>query len=275
MSASECTIIGFDSAWSGRQPGAICAVRYSESGSTFVPPRLVSFDQANDFIKLNMSKVTLIAIDQPTIVSNHCGMRPVERVAGSIVSALGGGVQPAYRNKREMFGNDAPIWKFINELNAELNPFLCIARDIRVKRGSYLIEVFPALSLPSLIPDISTRKRAAKYNPKNKLFLLSDWQLVCRGISEEANRLKLPDLATFAERMSLKAQPRKCDQDEIDSLICLLIAVRWYRDGTANNIVIGCASRGYMVAAANHDIRLALESAASIKQVPVDCPDAF
>jgi predicted RNase H-like nuclease len=41
--------------------------------------------------------VTLIALDQPALVPNLTGMRPVERVAARLISRLGGGVQPSNR----------------------------------------------------------------------------------------------------------------------------------------------------------------------------------
>ena len=49
-------------------------------------------------------------------------MRPVERVAGAVLGYTGGGVQPANRKKKGMFGNDAPIWKFEKELGADDDP---------------------------------------------------------------------------------------------------------------------------------------------------------
>ena len=104
--------IGFDSAWTDNPsaPGAICAVGI-ENGSCaqFHTPQLVSFDQALTFIQNVRSEngVTLIALDQPTLVPNLTSMRPVERTAASLISWLGGGVQPSNRGRLGMFC-DAP-----------------------------------------------------------------------------------------------------------------------------------------------------------------------
>jgi predicted RNase H-like nuclease len=78
--------IGFDSAWTdnSKAPGAICAVA-AENGHArrFHAPQLVSFHEALTFIRKVCSNdgVTLIASDQPTLVPNLTGMRPVERGA--------------------------------------------------------------------------------------------------------------------------------------------------------------------------------------------------
>ncbi len=95
-------LIGFDSAWTGssKNQGAIAAYVFETSKrSIFHPPRLAKFDAAVRFVEDLTSKddYPLIAIDQPTIVPNDAGSRPVGWVAASLVSRLKGGVRPAPR----------------------------------------------------------------------------------------------------------------------------------------------------------------------------------
>ena len=121
MGLNKVAFVGFNFAWVGnpKVPGAICAISFDgKRFYDFKAPKLVGFDEARCFIaRVNRDhRLTLIAIDQPTIVPNDKGMRPVEKVAASIVSWLGGGVQPAYRMKENMFGGGAPIWKFLRGL---------------------------------------------------------------------------------------------------------------------------------------------------------------
>ena len=83
--------ISFDSAWTdnSKAPGAICAVGIQDGHlSLFHAPQLVSFDQALTFIRKTRSGdgVTIVALDQPTKVPNLTSMRPVERVAASLIS---------------------------------------------------------------------------------------------------------------------------------------------------------------------------------------------
>ena len=88
--------IGFDSAWTDnpKAPGAICAIAIKDRQPLrFYAPQFVSFNQALTFIKSVSADdgVTLIALDQPTVVPNSTGMRPVDRVAASLAGWLGGG----------------------------------------------------------------------------------------------------------------------------------------------------------------------------------------
>ena len=75
--------------------------------------------------------------------------------------------------KVQMFGPDAPIWRFLRRLNLVQNP----PRARSAASGRHLVEVFPALALPALEPAILQRKRAARYNPANRKRLsLPDWR---------------------------------------------------------------------------------------------------
>lgn len=135
------TIIGFDSAWTDRVPGAICTASLTEGKLIgFEAPRLVRFDEAAVVVEeaASSSDYLLVAIDQPTLVPNTASMRPVERVAGSVVNAIGGGVQPANRRKLTMFGEEAPIWRFLDRIKARENPHA--ARE--ASSGRFLVEVF-------------------------------------------------------------------------------------------------------------------------------------
>jgi predicted RNase H-like nuclease len=121
--------IGFDSAWtdSSKNPGAITGFVIEDGGpGIFFPPSLATFDQAARSIEgwSADADYVLIAIDQPTVVPNHDGCRPVDRVAGSLVSGLRGGVQPARRggSGASMFGDSAPIWRFLSTIGAVQNP---------------------------------------------------------------------------------------------------------------------------------------------------------
>lgn len=112
-------VVGFDSAWSGNNSGAIVGVLRQDDGfySPLGTPLKVNFDEATKQIKKWQDDPcitsTLILIDQPTIVPNMNGQRPVENIVGSPVGKRNGGVQPANKGKHEMFGNGAPIWPMV------------------------------------------------------------------------------------------------------------------------------------------------------------------
>lgn len=181
------TYIGFDSAWTDNPdaPGAICTVQLAE-GQVLrsEPPQLVSFAQALTHIRERRSHdgITLVALDQPTVVANLTGMRPVERVTASLVSWLGGGVQPSNRGRVGMFCEASPIWGFLADLGAVENP-----EEARIAtEGLYLMEVFPALALASMDPGFFGRLCAPRYNPaRKKTFRLEHWERVARTAAQE------------------------------------------------------------------------------------------
>ena len=101
--------VGFDSAWAGKALGAVCFAVFDDKELVdYGVPEPVSFDGARELVEQvrKDAAFTLVAVDQPTMVPNATGMRPVERVAGSVKR----GVQPA-NLRGPMFDGSAPIWK--------------------------------------------------------------------------------------------------------------------------------------------------------------------
>ena len=90
--------VGFDSAWTDRDPGGIAWATFEQDRLLALPaPEPVRFEDAARIIERlrDECQYVLVAVDQPTLVPNETGMRPVERVAASLISKLRGGVQPA------------------------------------------------------------------------------------------------------------------------------------------------------------------------------------
>lgn len=263
------TIIGFDSAWTDKTPGGICAVTLRDGQVVdFTPPTSARFADAVALIDMaqQQSDVVLIALDQPTLVPNDQGIRPVERVAGSVVNRIGGGVQPASRSKLSMFGPDAPIWSFLDRIDARDNP--TAARS--AVRGTFVIEVFPALALPSLIPEIWQRRRAAKYNPAAANFREADWLLVTDGVATVARQSGLLPVARSAEALGCHPRPRKAEQDHLDALISLLIGYLWRNGPRGGVMVIGDGASGYIVTPVSPEVRRILADSAAQRGVACD-----
>ena len=268
---SSTIIFGFDSAWTdaAKAPGAICAIAFDERGQVeFHEPRLVSFADARAFIgSLRQDfSVSLVALDQPTVVPNSAGSRPVDKVAGSLVSFVGGGVQPANRSKIGMFCDDSPVWSFLSDLDAKQNPIE--ART--APTGHFLIEVFPALALPAFEDDFSQRLRAPKYNPQNrKKFRLEDWRSVTRVVQTTALGFDVSGLADWSDRMHALSQPRKADQDKLDAALCALIGLAWRAGPVSCSAMLGDLTSGYMVTPISEFTRPRLERAAIERGVPI------
>lgn len=266
-------LIGFDSAWTdnARNPGAIAAyIREAGQVMTFYPPRLATFHDATQFVRelTTEADYTLIAIDQPAIVNNQDGARPVDRVAGSLISKLKGGVQPARRggSAARTFGDDAPIWRFIVSLGVDQNPI-----EARTAlKGRFLMEVFPALALPAMVPAILGRGRAAKYNPAATAFDPADWHMVRAGVAAYARNLGAIELSDWVDGLSRVDTPRKADQDCLDAAICLSIALAWRHGPATETLLIGDERSGYIATVASKETRAILVDACALRGVSVD-----
>lgn len=270
MPQSDVVVVGFDSAWtdSPKAPGAICAMGFDAEGvPAFTQPQLATFSQALEFINhaRQAYSLCLVALDQPTIVPNEAGCRPVDRIAGSLISFIGGGVQPANTSKRGMFCDSAPIWTFKHALGAREDP----EASRSAQAGLFLIEVFPALALPAFRESFAQRLGGPKYNPaRRRSFKIADWHAVALTVAETAHRLGVPKLADWARDLSEERTPRKAEQDLLDSAICLLVGLIWRACDRGMSAMLGDLTTGYMITPVTPETRCRLQSAADRRGVP-------
>ncbi len=252
-----------------KSPGAICALEIDQQGkSIFVAPELATFGEAVNYIKQRQLRFDLcmVAIDQPTIVNNMVGCRPVERVAASIISYVGGGVQPSNKSKANMFGDDAAIWRFKWSLKANDNIEVCQLGS----EGLFIAEVFPALALLTFESAFLKVKGAPKYNPKNKKkFRIEDWKAVNAAVINIANYSGLSTVANWALNQIENTTPHKSDQDKLDSIICVLIGQHWLFEGRSKSVMIGDLETGCMISPCSDAVRLKLVDKASELRVPL------
>lgn len=249
--------VGFNSAWTDnpKTPGAICAVGINDGRPTqFYAPQLVTFEKAHAFIRNVRSDNgnTLVALDQPTVVPNLTGMRPVERAAASLISWVGGGVQPSNRARRGMFCDASPIWRFLAALEAIQNPELARVAN----EGLYLMEVFPALALASLGTGFFRRLGGPRYNPdRRKTFCAVDWVRVAKAAAHEADKLGCEELARWCGDVGRITSPLKAHQDMLDLALCVLVALRWRLRPRSKSLLLGDLTTGYMVLPASPAVR--------------------
>lgn len=263
--------VGFDSAWANnpKAPGAICSVRFDGEGfSDFRAPRLVSFDDALAYVNglRRLDLPMLVALDQPTIVPNRSGMRPVEKAVASLISWMGGGVQPANRGRLAFFSDSAPIWAFLDRLRAEENPESARTAE----RGLHLMEVFPALALASLDAGFFGRLKGPRYNPARPTFKIEHWNAVVGAAKLEADCLGCATIAAWLGEQRGILTPKKSDQDCLDSALCLLIALRWRLGAREQSVAIGDLKNGYIVTPVSGPVLERLSEAAKEHNVPID-----
>ncbi len=272
MTQQSFSVIGFDSAWTGKPeaPGAVCVIRSNEAGEvSFREPELASFAQALTGIdsERSISRMCLVSIDQPTIVPNMTSLRPVDRVAGSLISWIGGGVQPANRSKKGMFDDDAPIWRFKENLAAIENP----EQARHATDGTYVMEVFPALALAGINADYCVRLGGPRYNPaRRKTFEISHWKSVVNLVTDFGARLDVHDLKKWCDEQLQLERPRKADQDKLDAVICALIGLHWKIAPRHQSVMIGDLSTGYMIAPALNGVHERLKTKGTETGVAID-----
>jgi predicted RNase H-like nuclease len=267
---SAARFVGFDSAWANRKnaPGAVCSVLFDGVGfSDFRPPELVDFNGALDYIRAlpHPDFPILVALDQPTIVPNETGMRPVERAVASLISWMGGGVQPA-NSSLPLFRSDAPIHGFLRKLGAAEDPEAARTAE----RGLHLMEVFPALALASVDARFFGQGKGPRYNPHRKTFKIEHWNAVIAAAQSEAERFACVPLVAWLNEKRGNLSPKKADQDRLDAALCLLIAIRWRLGAREQSVAIGDLKNGYIVAPVCGPVMERLTKAAKKCNVPID-----
>ena len=253
-------IVGFDSAWTIRNSGGIVGVFSRDDGCVreLGLPQAANYEQAEAIIlqwqKSLSAHRTIIMLDQPTIVNNDQGQRPVENIISSPISLRGGGVQPANTSRSEMFGVNAPVWPFLQMFGGAANPDVFSAKN-------QVYETYPVLSLIAMgwtLRDSST-DRLPKYNPaRRKTFSILDWQHVCSRVSASCHEFGLEGIAGWVERVGRAGTPIKETQDCLDACICLLVGLQFTIHRTC--LMVGDLESGYMVIPASLKLQSELEA---------------
>lgn len=241
-------LVGFDSAWTATNEGAIVAAVRHETGDVeeLGPPRSTSFPAAAEQVLVwhsaHKPSSVLILLDQPTIVRNARGQRPVESVVSSPVGRRRSAVQPANTSRTEMFGKGAPLWPFLERFGGAADPFAPNGA-IRV------IETYPVLALAALgwlQSDERETGRLPKYNPeRRRTFSLEDWKFVCERLASALDACGLSQAGAWADLASRISAPRKRDQDALDACLCLLVALHFAEGREC--VMVGNLETGYMV----------------------------
>jgi len=197
-----------------------------------------------------------VLLDQPTIVTNTAGQRPVENVVASLVSRRFGGMQPANTARTEMFGEGAPVWRFLERFGGAADPH-------RPLMQTRVFETYPVLIMIALgwmLPDARrSGGRLPRYNPdRGRTFSAVDWRHVCQRIRTEFEARRLSGLAKWLDNAAANARPRKRDQDCVDACICLLAAL--YLVERRECLMIGNTHTGYIVVPSGRELQSELEA---------------
>lgn len=254
-------LVGFDSAWTPTNAGAIVGVLRNDDGTyrELGMPETVTFGDAERVIlrwqEQESPRTTLVLLDQPTIVRNNSGQRPVENIVASPVSLRFGGVQPANTGRSEMFGAEAPVWGLLTRFGGATDP-------LQAGTGTRVFETYPVLAIIALgwtLPHSRVTGRLPKYNPeRRRTFLLADWKHVCARLSEAFTSRKLEHLAGWLSEASESAKPRKRAQDGVDACLCLLGALHLAEQRDC--LMVGNTASGCIVVPHGHALSAELHA---------------
>lgn len=247
-------LVGFDSAWtagnSGGLIGTVC--RGVDGYEDLGHPIPANFQKAERTIREWQDKhgpsETILLIDQPTVVGNMTGQRPVENLVASPVSRRHGGMQPANTARNGMFDADAPIWPFLQHFGGPTDP-LYQAKDTQV------FETYPVLTIIALgwtLPDARSTGRLPKYNPERPTFSQEDWNHLCALTAGQFSKRGLENIAAWINSKS-KLRPTKRDQDGLDACLCLLVAINFAEGKSC--LVVGKHESGSIIVPYSSSLR--------------------
>lgn len=263
----EVWFTGFDSAWGGRNPGALCDLRGEVSDgrlslSLHARPNSVFWEGAVAAIASYEGRVThIIGIDQGLIVPNATGMRPVERrLAKSLMGSYGCGAHASNRGNVRCYGPTAGIWKYQQSL-IRYGYRQCPLEISRRTRGRFYFECYPH---PALI-GLFNLQRVLKYKVHHCNH--EAWAECVGHVRSLATRDDLP-ITNIRDHVPEQLKPSKPNEDCLDAIIAAYTAAHWWWLGTMSSVMIGDLQTGYIVTPCTEEMakRLRAEFGDNINQ---------
>lgn len=154
-----------------------------------------------------------------------------------------------------MFGEDAPMWRFLRRFGGPADPSKSGAQ-------TQVFETYPVLAMIALgwmLPDSRRAGRLPKYNPgRRRTFSSSDWQHVCGLASRAFDERGLSELVRWIDEASRSPSPRKRNQDRLDACLCLLVALGFSEGQEC--LMIGNLETGYIVVPYSAELRAEFEA---------------
>jgi predicted RNase H-like nuclease len=93
---------------------------------------------------------------------------------------------------------------------------------------------------------------------------------VTESAAQQAHLLGCEELAEWCRAAANTTQPRKANQDKLDSALCLLIALHWRLRPRGASLLLGDSTSGYIVLPASPEVRRYLTEPARKYSVAMD-----
>lgn len=247
---------GIDSAWGGRARGAVCHLLHQDGDNTVTlretPARMYWPELARTVAEWG-AEPRVVLIDQPLVVINRTGMRPVERdINAKLVAEYGCGAYPANLDNTTCFGPIAGIWSLLDALDAAgyaYDP----AGMLSGEASRFYAEGYPHLSILGLfdLPRV-VRYKVHKHEPE-------EWARLLRLLHSltEREELRLEDGPGFLQS---DLRQTKANEDLVDALICAYSAAWAHRRGTAGSSILGDAKTGAILTPVSNAMRTRLQA---------------
>lgn len=230
-------ITGFDSAWGGTQKGAICEIwidKLTGKAVMEMAPEAVTWHGAVERVA-RYAKFShhIIAVDQGLIVPNNAGMRPVEKKLAEALGSMHCSAYPSNRSNISCFGENAGIWKFLEELQNK--SYLHKPMSIPMSTtGRFIFECYPH---PAIIAMLG-RVKILKYKCRHRN--IADWEILL-------GFLKSLPIEGLPQHLETLAPQNKENEDKLDAIVCAYIAVLWWQHGIEQSSMLGSMTSGYII----------------------------
>jgi predicted RNase H-like nuclease len=231
---------GVDSAWGGKNPGAVCDLAPGAAGGLVARPGLRARwpELVRAFAAYRGEEHHVVAIDQSLVVGNASGMRPVERLlAQSLMGRFRLGAH-ASNTTNPAYGPGGGLWDLLELLDAQGYRHEPMAVSRRAP-GRHYFECYPH---PALI-GLFGLNRCLAY--KRGRGTAHGWRRLVKLVRSLAR--KEPRVENAEEVAPLELPWTKPNEDRLDALVAAYVAAWFWFHGTARSTVAGDLRTGYMV----------------------------
>jgi predicted RNase H-like nuclease len=240
---------GFDSAWGTRQRGAVFHLVRAERGARLDVDTWcagVAWSDALERLSPNTMHLEthVIAIDQPLLVPNATGSRPVDlSLARALMKDYALGAHAANR-ANACFGASAGIWTLLSALDQ--HGYVHDPAPVAEQRaGRFYFECYPNASLVGWLD----KRPRYKVRLKNR----EAWSEVVAFL-RSLEDAELP-LTNARDAIPEDLPPTKPNEDKLDALIAAYTAAYLWRYALERSVVLGDSVSGYIVTPVNARMR--------------------
>jgi predicted RNase H-like nuclease len=236
--------IGVDLGWSSGVSGLCCLTWQDGALEIIELTTILEIEDILEWIDLQTGENSpaLIAIDAPTIINNHTGMRLADKLTHKYFGRYHAGCYPAnlglkFAPRTTGFSQSLLARNFHHAPTIEPQ-----------QPGRYQIEVFPHPATINLfgLTKILKYKKGKLADRRLALNQLRAYIIDFLPKLEPALSLTsldcIPAIATKQTGKELKAI-----EDQLDSLLCAYIAAHWWCWGEDKNMVLGDLDTGFIV----------------------------